>query len=107
LISCWSSFFPTGIASFGGFFIGCHHMYIRGGEQERIAPLLMQIWDEVPCHLKVKNGISDRGISFCEDCAKLFWNLNLGFQFDCGFWNLMLGFQFDYFDLMLLVTHNL
>jgi len=31
----------------------------------------------------------------------------LGFQFDCGFWNLMLGFPFDYFDLMLLVTHNL
>jgi len=82
-------------------------MYTRGGEQERIAPLLMQIWDEVPRHLKVKNGISDWWISFCEDGAKLFWNLMLGFQFDCGFWNLMLGFQFDYFDLMLLVTHNL
>ncbi len=60
LISCWSSFLsPTGIASFGAFFICCHHMYTRGGEQERIAPLLMQIWDEVPRHLKVKNGISD------------------------------------------------
>lgn len=59
LISCWSFLSPTGIASFGAFFIGCHHIYARGGEQERIAPLLMQIWDEVPRHLKVKNGISD------------------------------------------------